>query len=70
MTDGTEYFHIEGRYLDFDGKVFGEVPIETEILKFRGSKPINSLDVSLSNAIEMKRRSQRISLLVVENFTP
>jgi hypothetical protein len=45
MANGTEYFHIEGRYLDFDGKVFGEVPIEIGILKFRGSKPINSLDV-------------------------
>jgi hypothetical protein len=45
MANGIEYFHIEGRYLDFDGKVFGEVPIETGILKFRGSKLINSLDV-------------------------
>jgi hypothetical protein len=39
------YFHIKGRYVDFNGKVFGEVPIDTGILKFRGSKPINSLDV-------------------------
>ncbi|KAH6675957.1 hypothetical protein B0J14DRAFT_478246, partial [Halenospora varia] len=45
MSDGTEYFHIEGRYLDFDGKVFGEASVATGIVKFRGSKPINSLDV-------------------------
>ena len=44
-SDGMEYFHIRGRYVDFDGKLFGEVPIQTGILKFRGSKPINSLDV-------------------------
>jgi hypothetical protein len=44
-SDGVEYFHIGGRYVDFDGKVFGEVSIQTGILKFRGSKPINSLDV-------------------------
>lgn len=39
------YFHIKGRYVDFNGKVFGKVPINTGILKFRGSKPINSLDI-------------------------
>lgn len=44
-SDGAVYFHIKGRYVDFNGKVFGEVPIDTGILKFRGSKPINSLDV-------------------------
>ena len=44
-SDGVVYFHIKGRYVDFNGKVFGEVPIDTGILKFRGSKPINSLAV-------------------------
>ncbi|KAG0647501.1 ATPase family AAA domain-containing 3B [Hyphodiscus hymeniophilus] len=44
-ADGMEYFHIRGRYVDFDGEVFGEVPIDMGILKFRGSKPINSLDI-------------------------
>lgn len=44
-SDGVVYFHIKGRYVDFNGKVFGEVPIDTGVLKFRGSKPINSLDV-------------------------
>jgi hypothetical protein len=40
---GTECFHID--YLDFDGKVFGEVSTALGIEKFRGSKPINSLGV-------------------------
>jgi hypothetical protein len=31
--------------VDFDGKVFSEVPLETGILKYRGSVPVNSLDV-------------------------
>jgi hypothetical protein len=44
-SDGVIYFHVKGRYVDFNGRVFGEVPIDTGILKFRGSKPINSLDV-------------------------
>ena len=44
-SNGVAYFHIRGRYVDFDGKVFGEVPIDMGILKFRGSKFINSLDV-------------------------
>ncbi|KAH7374066.1 hypothetical protein BKA64DRAFT_586823 [Cadophora sp. MPI-SDFR-AT-0126] len=44
-SDGVVYFHIRGRSIDFDGKVFGEVPVDTGILKYRGSKPINSLDV-------------------------
>ncbi|KAF8850015.1 P-loop containing nucleoside triphosphate hydrolase protein [Acephala macrosclerotiorum] len=44
-SDGVEYFHIGGRYVDFDEKVFNEVSIQTGILKFRGLKPIHSLDV-------------------------
>lgn len=44
-SDGTKYFHIRERYVDFDGKEFSKVSIQTGILKFRGSKPINSLDV-------------------------
>ena len=47
MPNGMEYFHIGGRYVDFSGKVFGEVSAETGILRYRGSVPINSLDVFL-----------------------
>lgn len=43
-NNGVEYFHLECRYVDFDGKVFGEASIELAILKFRGTKRINSLD--------------------------
>jgi Domain of unknown function (DUF7025) len=45
LTVGIEYFHIKESYLDFDGKVLGKAPIETAILKFSGSRPINSLEV-------------------------
>ena len=44
MDNGVEYFHLECRYVDFDGKVFGETSIELAILNFRGTKGINSLD--------------------------
>lgn len=43
--NGVEYFHIEGCYLDFDGEVFGEIPVEAGISKFYGAKPINALDL-------------------------
>ncbi|KAI9726527.1 MAG: hypothetical protein M1835_003773, partial [Candelina submexicana] len=43
-SNGVEYFHLECRYVDFDGKVFGETSIELAIVKFRGTKRINSLD--------------------------
>ena len=38
-----KYFHIEGRYLDFDGKVLGEAVIHLSIEKFRGAKRIDTL---------------------------
>jgi hypothetical protein len=44
-SDEVAYFYIKGRYVDFDGRVFGEVSMDMGILKFRGSKPINSLDI-------------------------
>ena len=40
-----KYFHIEGRYLDFDGKVLSEAVIHLSIEKFRGAKRINTLKV-------------------------
>jgi hypothetical protein len=42
---GVEYFHVKARYLDFDGKVFGETSSDHAIEKFRGSKEINALEV-------------------------
>jgi hypothetical protein len=34
MFNGVAYFYIRGRYIDFNRKVFGEVPINIGILKF------------------------------------
>ena len=45
MDDGTEYFHLECHCLDSDGKAFGEATVEPGILKFRGTKRIDSLGV-------------------------
>lgn len=36
---------MEGRYLDFDGKVLGEAVIHLSIEKFRGAKRIDTLEV-------------------------
>ena len=44
MDNGVEHFHLECHYVDFDGKAFGETSIELAILKFRGTKRIDSLD--------------------------
>jgi hypothetical protein len=46
MSNRVVYFYIKGRYVDFNRKVFSEVPINMGILKFCGLKLINSLDVS------------------------
>ena len=43
--NGVEYFHIGCHYLDFDGKVFGEVSAALGIEKFRGAMKISSLGV-------------------------
>lgn len=42
-TNGVEYFHIKGKYLEFDRKMLRKVPIETAILRFCGLRNINSL---------------------------
>jgi hypothetical protein len=44
-VNGVEYFHIEGRYLDFNEEVFGETPVAARISKFHRAKPINALDL-------------------------
>ena len=43
--DGIAYFHVKARYLNFDGKVFGETSSEHVIEKFRGAKQIIALEV-------------------------
>ncbi|KAJ5291520.1 hypothetical protein N7478_000771 [Penicillium angulare] len=42
--DGVTYYKLETRYFDHDGEKFGEAGMALGILKFRGSKPIESLD--------------------------
>ncbi|KAJ5655018.1 ATPaseAAA-typecore [Penicillium lividum] len=42
--DGITYYKLEARYLDHDGKKFGEAGVALGLLKFRGAKPIESLD--------------------------
>ena len=44
LDDGTEYFYIKGRYLDFDGKNFGHALIALGIFKFRGTKRVDKLE--------------------------
>jgi hypothetical protein len=41
---GSRYWNIECRYLDFDGERLGNVPIELQIPKFRGTKRIDMLE--------------------------
>ena len=41
--EGDEYFRVEGWYLDFDGKTFGEAVTAAGIWTFQGSQPIHSL---------------------------
>ncbi|KAK2752220.1 hypothetical protein FQN54_008152 [Arachnomyces sp. PD_36] len=40
---GVTYYKLECRYLDYDGKLFGEAEICLGVVKFQGSKPISSL---------------------------
>lgn len=44
VDDDNEYFYIEGRYLNFNDKLFGEALTALGISKFRGARPINSLE--------------------------
>ena len=41
--DGMSYFSLHCRYLDFDGKLFGDVPTQLPITQFRGTQKIQNL---------------------------
>jgi hypothetical protein len=43
LGNGTIYYSMQCRYLDFDGKTFGEVSTELHIFKFRGTRRIETL---------------------------
>lgn len=42
---GECFFKLDCRYLDYDGKVFGEIETSLAIAEFQGVKKINSLDI-------------------------
>lgn len=42
--DGETWFNLECRFLDYDGVKFGEAGIFHRVRKFRGSKPIETLE--------------------------
>jgi hypothetical protein len=44
-SQGEHFFKLDCRYLDYDGKVFGEVETTLAVAEFRGVKKINTLDV-------------------------
>jgi hypothetical protein len=44
IRQGVKYFELQCRYLDFDGKVFGEVMDRLPIEKFYGAKRIDALE--------------------------
>jgi hypothetical protein len=46
-VDETEYFHINGRYWDFNTEMLGETKLDAGITKFRGAKRINTLTLFL-----------------------
>ncbi|KAF2726605.1 P-loop containing nucleoside triphosphate hydrolase protein, partial [Polyplosphaeria fusca] len=42
--NGSKFFYIEGRYINFDGRMFGEAKMKCSIPKFRGTRRIDSLE--------------------------
>ena len=43
-SNGSKYYKMECRYLDYDGQVFGETSINLAIVKFPGKKRISTLN--------------------------
>ena len=41
--DDIEFFHIDGRYWDFNGEMLGETELEAGITKFHRAKRIDTL---------------------------
>jgi hypothetical protein len=44
-SQGERFFKLDCQYLDYDGKVFGEVETSLAVDEFRGVKKINTLNV-------------------------
>ena len=43
-AQGQQYFHLECRYLDFNGRIFGEATTHLGIARFHGVRRIDSLE--------------------------
>ena len=61
-STGVTYFHMECRYLDSDGAVFGEVSTALGIAKFAGVKRIATLD-AFPLAYHPRRNEMRAGLV-------
>ena len=59
---GEVFFQLECRYLDYDGKLFGEVLTSLVIESFRGVKKINTLDVFPLQYHEQKEELKEVLL--------
>lgn len=55
--NGSEYFRIEGRYFNHDGKILGESTLFVDIDKFRGAKRIDHL---LAYPLRLHQNSTRL----------
>jgi hypothetical protein len=44
-SQGERFFKLDCRYLNYDGKVFGEIETTLTVAEFRGVRKINTLDV-------------------------
>ncbi|OJD26011.1 hypothetical protein ACJ73_02610 [Blastomyces percursus] len=60
-AQGVEYFEVNGRYLDFDGEVFGEATETMAIKKFYGAKRIENLSAFPLEYHEKNMREQLIA---------
>lgn len=61
--NGAQYFCLEARRFDHDGKVFGEATIKIAIDKFQGAKRIDLLDAF---PIQHHRHSKHITTSLAE----
>lgn len=43
INDDQVYYQLECRFIDYDGKQFGEAGVVLSIVKFRGARSIDSL---------------------------
>ena len=64
QVNGTQYFSLEARQLDYDGKVFGEATVKIAIEKFRGAKKIDLLE---AYPLQYHRHASAIKRTLIES---